>query len=152
MSKFKVGDRVRVVNNVVEKDRWVGEEFTITKINQPYLSFPIDVDNKSVGPFAERELELIEPTPEEQLAELEQKVAELKQQIEDAKPKLSDMGIGAIFREGYVPADEASLFIKVGPNQWVWIDGGEAAKWCGRNWSTDEQVGRHFGEVIREGI
>lgn len=149
MSKFKVGDKVRVVNSTSTSNRWIGEEFTVSEVLK-YGAYPVRVSSYA-GPFDESELELVEEqkTLEQQLQEAKSRVAELEKQLEEAKPKASDMTVGAIIlREG----DTTSRYIKVGRDQWVWYRSreGQSAPYVDGWITPDSKI--DIEEVIREGI
>jgi len=149
MSKFKVGDRVVVTDPAYSEE---GLESNIIDIDDDY--FVLDKENYIdrgrydgatwvTDRFREYQLELVDQTLEDQLAEAEQKVAELKQQIED-RDNFSALPVGSVVRSAYD-------YVKVGKNNWV------SLKPLTRRdnvtvWS-DQDMGSYSGTVvIREGI
>ena len=145
MSKFKVGDKVISHTETGYFSDLL--EGVIAEYNDAY-DFPylIKTDNGTM-PFTEDELELVEPPPEEQLAELEEQLAELEQKIEDAKPKAARLPTLTT-----VTADGVD-YIKIARNTWVTYE--NSLSFTRSNSIVvhrDDVIDDRGFEVIREGI
>jgi hypothetical protein len=156
MSKFKVGDKVRVVRvKTLGAQRWLNNEYTVTKIskNDEMLSWPIYVDGTGAGPFAEDELGLVEqPSFEEQLEQAKQKVAEIEKQIEDAKHKAEKVSIGSLVKISQ-PYMHPGYMAKVAKDAWVTVSpDGVNSRFDSVSVVRDYAINDWGFEVIREGI
>ncbi len=159
MTKFKVGDKVRVVRNGTgseKADSWIGYEFAVFGHTNNHLTAPMywgqDDDNR--GPFYESELKLVneEKTLDQQLEDAKNLVAGLEQKIQDAKPKAADFDLGAVVvLEGDYGPDGGSTHTKAGKDYWVWSHKRNASEDAAAY--TDVQIDQ-FGikEVLSEGI
>jgi hypothetical protein len=152
MSKFKVGDKVRITNtgSVPQEliSRSVGKIQTVTEADDDWGFF---LTEQYQGGIWDANAELVvEKSLEDQLADAEKIVAELKQKIEDAKPKAAKLTPGTI-----VSRVEDSTMVKLGTDSWATVDT-HIAKYPARNANIvvyrDEDIDRYGFEVIREGI
>jgi hypothetical protein len=150
MSKFKVGDKVRITNtgSVPQEliSRSVGKIQTVTEADDDWGFF---LTEQYQGGIWDDNAELvIEKSLEDQLAEAEKAVAELKQKLEDAKPKARDLPLGTV-----VDSDH-DYYTKIARDSWVVVDKSRKDSFKRSNTIVvyrDERLNNGF-EVIREGI
>jgi hypothetical protein len=168
MSKFKVGDKVRFVNKNGAQSWAEGVEFTVEKFNkdklgnssgwyqgsdatrygEPFDAYDNDLGNS--GGIWEENLELVEKSLEDQLADAEKIVAELKQKLEERDaPVTKRLPIGSVISTGVFQ------YVKLADNTWqaILTESGEpiSAYLSGFSpYGDDRFIGKV--EVIREGI
>jgi hypothetical protein len=118
MTEYKRGDRVKIVN--AKRQPWVteivGKFATVEQDKGGYVTIrERDLDPSSSGIWKSN-LELVDKSLEDQLADAEKAVAELKQKIADAKPKVSDLPLGTVIDSG------RDYYTKVAKDSWVVVD------------------------------
>lgn len=153
MSKFNVGDKVRVVkakdDGSPTTKEFIGKEGVVNQTGG-YFGYNVKFAD-DVWAFYPDELEAADPTPEARLEQAKALVAEIEQEIKDAKKDaFSELGIGTVFQER--EGSNHILWVKVGENQWVWVRDGVAVEWCGNMISTDNWVKPFARKLLQEGV
>jgi hypothetical protein len=152
MSKFNVGDKVRVVkakdDGSPTTKEFIGKEGVVNQTGG-YFGYNVKFAD-DVWAFYPDELEAADPTPEARLEQAKALVAEIEQEIEDAKPKAQNIPVGSVAKNA---RQHPGHFVKVAHNAWVTVSVQDGASRSDevvviRDWSMND-----WGfEIIREGV
>jgi ABC-type Fe3+-hydroxamate transport system substrate-binding protein len=144
MSKFNVGDEVRVVKSREDDSyttkKLIGKEGVVIETGGIY-GYSVRFANTEWS-FYPEEIEAVATTPEARLEQAKALVAELEQNIADAKPKAENIPWGSVVR---LNDDTSIYFVKVSGNRWF-------ANWGNVEYDNAEIASRGIAEIIREGV
>jgi hypothetical protein len=144
MSKFNVGDKVRVVKSREDYSyttkKLIGKEGVVIATGGSY-GYNVRFANTEWS-FYPEELEAVDTTPGVRLEQAKALVAALEKEIADAKPKAEKLPWGSVIR---LNDDTSIYFVKVSGNRWF-------ANWGNVEYDNAEIASRGIAEVIREGI
>lgn len=153
MTEYKRGDRVKIVNAKFQPwvTELVGKFATVERDKGGYVTIrDRDLDPSNSGIWKSN-LELVEKSLEDQLAEAEKIVARLKQKIEDAKPKAEKFPSGTVVK---LSGDmHPGYMVKVSKDAWATLDKeSKIERFDNIHVARDFNINDWGFEVIREGI